>query len=257
MTSGYVPSEATLRYYPEAVVGGFPHTDGEMEFYSRVGALVDSESRVLDLGAGRGHWAVEAAPRARRDVRLLKGRVREVVGSDVDPAVLDNPTLDRAVITEVGSKLPFDDGYFDLVIADWVLEHVADVDVDSFVAEVLRVLAPGGWFAARTPNKWGLTGLGARAVPNRWHVRMLAKLQPGRKAEDVFPTRYAMNTRRQLRRHFAGHSVYVYGHDAVPTYFEQYPVAWYAASAFRRLTPRSMTATLNVFVQKASVGTQL
>ena len=135
---------ATLRFYPETAVGGYPHNDGEVEFYLRIGSLISPKSRVLDLGAGRGQWAVESAPRTRREVRWLKGRVAEMVGSDVDPAVLNNPALDRAVVTGLGEPLPFDDRYFDVVIADWVLEHVAPEDVDPFVAEVFRVLKPGG-----------------------------------------------------------------------------------------------------------------
>ena len=134
MNQEFEPAEAMLRYYPEAAVGGFPHTDGEIEFYLRVGSLVGPESRVLDLGAGRGQWAIEPAPATRRDVRRLKGRVREVIGTDVDPAVLDNPTLDRALVTELGAPLPFEDDSFDLVIADYVLEHVAREDVDGFLA---------------------------------------------------------------------------------------------------------------------------
>ena len=249
MDPEFRPDKMTLRYYPEAAVGGFPHVDGEIEFYLRVGSLIGPDSRVLDLGAGRGQWAVEPAPEMRRQVRNLKGRVREVVGCDVDPAVLENPALDRAVVIESGSALPFDDHSFDLVIADYVLEHVTPEDVDDFVAEVVRVLKPGGWFAARTPSKWGLIGLGARAVPNAWHTRVLRRLQPGRKEVDVFPTQYAMNTRPRLRRLFAGHDVYIYGHEAVPTYFERYRVAWLLASLFGRLTPRRWAATLNVFVR--------
>lgn len=249
MDSQYQPDRATLRFYPEAAVGGFPHVDGEIEFYLRIGALVGPESRVLDLGAGRGQWAVEPAPAVRKQVRHLKGRVAEVVGSDVDPAVLTNPALDRAVVTELGAALPFEDASFDLIVADYVLEHVAPEDVDAFVADVVRLLKPGGWFAARTPNKWGLIGLGARAVPNRWHTRVLRRLQPARKEVDVFPTRYAMNTRKDLRRLFAGHDLYVYGHEAVPTYFEQHRLAWHVASLFGRLTPRRLDSTLLVFVQ--------
>lgn len=252
MSESYRPSDATLHFYPEAAVGGYPHVDGEIEFYLRVGALVGPDSRVLDLGAGRGQWAVEPAPRTRRDVRHLKGRVAEVVGCDVDPAVLENPALDHAVVSPAGAPLPFEDDSFDLVIADYVLEHVAAEDVDGFVSEILRVLKPGGWFAARTPNKWGLIGLGARSVPNSLHTRVLSRIQPDRKEVDVFPTRYAMNTRPALRRLFAGNEVYVYGHEAVPTYFERYRWTWHAASAFGRLTPRRLASTLLVFVRTPS-----
>ena len=68
------------------------------------------------------------------------------------------------------------------------------------------MLRPGGWLAARTPNKWGMIGIGARAVPNDLHTRVLRRLQPDRKAEDVFPVRYQMNTRKDLRRAVPGAS---------------------------------------------------
>jgi hypothetical protein len=66
---------------------------------------------------------------------------------------------------------------------------------------------------------------------------------------DVFPTQYAMNTRPALRRLFAGHDVYIYGHEAVPTYFERYRTTWLLAALYGRLTPRRWAATLNVFVR--------
>lgn len=254
MTREFRPDAAMLRYYPEAAVGGFSRMDGEVEFYTRINALVDADSRVLDLGAGRGQWAVEPQPPLRRWLRHLQGRVAEVVGVDVDDAVLTNPAVDDARIVAPGAPLPFESGSFDVVIADYVLEHVDAGDAQGLADEVMRVLRPGGWFCARTPNKWGLIGIGARFVPNRWHTRVLSTLQPRRKVEDVFPTRYAMNTRRRLRALFAPHPTWVYPHEAVPTYFERSRVAWHLASWFGRLTPRSWSATWMVFVQRAGNG---
>lgn len=250
MTDDYRPDAATLRYYPEAAVGGYPRIDGELEFYTRINALVDADSRVLDFGAGRAQWAVEPAPEIRKRMRHLQGRVAEVVGTDVDDAVLENPAVDRALVVDPGKPLPFPDNYFDVVIADYVLEHVDREHAQAVADDILRVLKPGGWFAARTPNRWGLIGVAARVIPNNWHVRFLKNLQPDRKAEDVFPVRYQMNTRRQLRRLFSDHDLYTYGIDGVPTYFEHHPVLWHLASLFDRLTPRSLTSTWQVFVRK-------
>ena len=56
------PDPAFVKFYPEAAVGGFSQVDGVIEFYTRVNALVDAESRVLDFGAGRAWWAVESVP---------------------------------------------------------------------------------------------------------------------------------------------------------------------------------------------------
>jgi len=162
----FVPNTTLQRLYPEAAVGGFSRKDGQIEFYTRVNALVDENSRVLDFGAGRGHWAVDPMPNMSKRLRWMRGRVAEVVGTDVDPVVMTNPSLDAAHVVELGAPLPLDSESFDLVVADYVLEHVNAEDAPDLAADVMRVLKPGGWFAARTPNKWGMIGLGARAIPN-------------------------------------------------------------------------------------------
>lgn len=246
----FEPNPTLRKLYPETAVGGYTRLDGQVEFYTRVNTLVDETSRVLDFGAGRGHWAVDPIPEMSRRLRMLRGRVAEVVGSDVDEAVTTNPALDRALVVPPGARLPIDDGYFDLVVADHVLEHVAPEDAPGVAAEILRVLRPGGWLAARTPRKWGLIGIGARAVPNAVHARLLARLQPGRKEEDIFPTRYAMNSPKDLRRLFHGHDVHVYGHASEPTYFGRSAVAWRLAAGLDRMTPARMAPTLMIFVQK-------
>ena len=239
--SDFEPSPTLARLYPEAAVGGYTQLDGQVEFYTRVNALVGPESHVLDFGAGRGHWAVDPMPEISRRLRMLKGRVARVVGTDVDEAKVVAP----------GAPLPYDDGTFDLVIADHVLEHIDAEHAPEVAAELMRLLKPGGWLAARTPNKWGIIGVGARAVPNSLHVRVLDRLQPGRKAEDVFPVRYSMNTRKDLRRLFAGHGVHVYGHASEPTYFGRSAALWRVAAAVDRVTPPRLRPTLMVFVQKS------
>lgn len=238
--------------YPEVAAGGFTRHDGFVDFYVRVGALIDDTTRVLDFGAGRGAWADGTLSPFHRRIRDLRPRAKEVVGVDVDPVVLENKTLDRADVIKPGDPLPFESGSFDLVIADHVLEHVAPEDAPGVVTEFERVLAPGGWFAARTPNKWGIIGIGARAVPNRMHVSVLKGLQPGRLAEDVFPTRYAMNTRKHLNQLFVPETwnLNVYGHASEPQYAGQSRIAWRAASFVDRLTPPRMLPTLMIFAQR-------
>jgi SAM-dependent methyltransferase len=247
----FVPDPTLAKLYPEVAVGGFTRLDGSVEFYTRVNALVDEKSRVLDFGAGRGQWALDPIPEMSRRLRMLKGRVTEVLGSDVDEVVLTNPTVDSAVVVEPGAPLPLEDDSIDLVVADHVLEHIAPDDAPVVADDIMRVLKPGGWLAARTPNKWGMIGVGARVVPNKLHSKVLSRLQPGRKAEDVFPTRYAMNTRKHLGELFAPHEVHVYGHTSEPTYFGHSAAAWRVAAGLGRVTPPKLAPTLMVFVQKA------
>jgi SAM-dependent methyltransferase len=254
-SSSFRPSRTLLRLYPEAGVGGFTRYDGFIEFYTRVNALLDDDSEVLDFGAGRGLWASEPLPEYSVRLRAFHKRVRRVVGVDVDPVVLENPALAEAKVLEPGGLIPYDDEMFDLVLADHVLEHVSAADAPRVAGELMRVLRPGGHLAARTPNKWGIIGIGARAVPNTLHTRVLERLQPGRKAEDVFPVEYHMNTRRELRRLFpAPHELVTYGHASEPTYFGHSPAAWRLAAFVDRLTPPALEPTLMVFARKDGVG---
>jgi SAM-dependent methyltransferase len=246
----YTPHPTLTHLYPEVTAGGYSRMDGSVDFYTRINALVDEDSRVLDFGAGRGWWAVEPIAPFQRRLRMLRGRVKEVVGTDVDPAVTTNPSLDTAHVTPLGEPLPFEENTFDLVMADFVLEHVNREDAQDVADDIMRVLKPGGWFAARTPFKWSFVGVGARLIPNRRHVQLLKKLQPDRLPEDVFPVRYTMNTRKDINRYFAGHHVVVYGQVCEPQYAGKSRIAWRVAAFIERLLPYRMAATLMVFVQK-------
>src|SRR5207244_8076184 len=46
----------------------------------------------------------------------------------------------------------YDDSSFDLVYSGQTIEHVSPEDCDTALAEVARVLRPGGWFCVDTPN---------------------------------------------------------------------------------------------------------
>ena len=51
-------------------------------------------------------------------------------------------------------EIPFEDGYFDIVIANYMLYHVPDID--KAVSEVSRVLKKGGHFYAGTTGENGI-----------------------------------------------------------------------------------------------------
>ena len=183
---------------PEMAAGGFSRRDNTLAFYLRVTSLIEPTSVVLDLGAGRGAQFDKDDFRAR--FIRFRGRVGRLVGVDVDPVVLTNPALDEAHIIAPDKPLPFPDGAFDIIYSDWVLEHIEKPAF--FAAEVERVLKPGGWFCARTPNRWGYIALSARLVPEGLQSRILRFTQPTRKDEDVFPKFYRLNTMEAVRRHF-------------------------------------------------------
>jgi SAM-dependent methyltransferase len=234
---------------PEIVAGGFTRHDVTVEFYSRVNALLRPDMTVVDFGAGRGLEA-EDPIEYRRALATLRGKVARVIGVDIDPVVLTNPLIDEAVVVGPDGRVPLADGVADLVLADQVLEHVDRPG--TVAAELDRLLKPGGWLCARTPNRWGYVAVAARVVPNRHHVSVLARVFPHRDPQDVFPTRYRMNTARALRRLFPPerYDGAIYATNADPNYFGLSLVAWRVGATLQRLMPTGLGTVLLVFLRK-------
>ena len=83
------------------------------------------------------------------------GAVR-FTGIDVTRAALDKHRVERGKVRFAqGSavSLPFSDSSFDFVYSSQVLEHLHPDDVPTHLAEVGRVLRPGGWLGFDTPNR--------------------------------------------------------------------------------------------------------
>ncbi|WP_420453976.1 class I SAM-dependent methyltransferase [Rubrivirga sp.] len=234
--------------YPEARFGGFSRVDGTVAFYTRVQSLLRPDTRVLDVGCGRGKSQENAVP-FRRDLRNLRGRCAHVLGIDVDPDAADNPTLDAFRLIEDVDRWPVDGASVDLVLSDYVLEHVEAPG--AYARELARVLRPGGVFCARTPNKLGYVALVAQAVPNRLHARVVGSAQESRESHDVFPTFYRMNTVSAVRRALGdAFEVEVVRHAGEPTYFAFSPLAYRLGAVLHRLLPGPLQNQFFVFARK-------
>lgn len=237
------------RVYPETSFGGFSRVNGTVAFYTRVRSLVDASTILLDLGCGRGKS--EDNPSAyQRALQNFKGDVAKVIGIDVDPAGEENPKIDEFRLIEDINNLPVDDASVDVILSDYVLEHVEDPE--AYLAEVRRILKPGGYFCARTPNRYGYVSLAASLIPNRAHANVVAQVQDDREEHDVFPTFYRMNRRGVLRDQFrrVGFSAEVIRHEGEPTYFAFSPVAYRAGAFLHRFIPTPFKNHLFVFARK-------
>ena len=103
--------------------------------------------RLLEVGTGAGGIAHYFAthPRLRCEV--------DAVDVHDNRQVTEGYRFHRVS----GTRLPFADGHFDVVLTNHVIEHVGDEDAQRrHLAELHRVLRPGGMGYLAVPNRWML-----------------------------------------------------------------------------------------------------
>jgi SAM-dependent methyltransferase len=122
--------------------------------FDRLGVLPGHT--LLDLGCGTGRHTFEALRRGA-DVVALDMSSDDLTGVEVMVTAMveagemtapDGPVTLRADAL----ALPFPDDSFDRVIASEILEHVPQDG--SAIAEIFRVLRPGGLVAVSVPRRW-------------------------------------------------------------------------------------------------------
>jgi len=120
--------------------------------YDQLG--VQRGERLLDLGCGGGRHAFQAVRLGARVVALDAmatevAQVRDTIGAMVDAGEVRGDD-EAGVVQGDALRLPFADASFDRVIASEVLEHIPDDD--TAMAELSRVLRPGGTMAVTVPR---------------------------------------------------------------------------------------------------------
>jgi methionine biosynthesis protein MetW len=100
-------------------------------------------ARLLDLGTSDGEFTMRVA--ARLGAASVQGI--ELIGEHAAAARSHGIDVRQADLDE---GLPFEDGAFDVVHANQVIEHVRRTD--TFLRETRRVLAPGGLACISTNN---------------------------------------------------------------------------------------------------------
>lgn len=124
--ASYKPHSEILRYIAD-------QNENESERFKNL--------KILDWGCGRG-----------RLVAYLLDRGADAFGVDIDPDTIGNArgyfdlrgynASDHLRALDDKSKTDFPDQYFDVIVSDNVLEHVADLD--SIFKEMARLTKPGG-----------------------------------------------------------------------------------------------------------------
>ena len=195
-----------------------------------VGRTEGAPWRVLDLGCGPG-----------TSVDFFRARDPSVqwVGLDLpdSPEVRMRSRSDARFETFDGATIPFDEDSFDLVYCKQVLEHVRRPA--PLLAEINRVLAPGGFFAGSTSqlepfhsvSLWNYTPLGFAQLAEDAGLTVL-EVRPGIDALALIAYRL-LGRRRIFDRWFGRRS----------------PLNW-AIDAYGRargLSPLAINATKLVF----------
>ena len=100
--------------------------------------------RLLDIGCGFGGLSRLVADEVGAD---------EVHGVDVDGRILEEAASKGVVARQVdveNSRLPYEDGYFDLVISLGMMDYLRSFD--PMIVEIRRVLPRGGMALISLPN---------------------------------------------------------------------------------------------------------
>lgn len=143
------------------------HTTGSGPWYSMVSAFVDSRGlvrgkKVLEIGCGSGQFARELGSRG----------AHSVMAEDFSSVAIEQ-AIHRAHAPNVSfavgdiQRIAHPDSSFDLVVSCETIEHVPEPR--RAVAEMARVLAPGGWLVLTSPNYMSPVGVqrAYRAISGR------------------------------------------------------------------------------------------
>jgi len=132
---------ADEEHFPSTIDPRIYHVQLILEYLGEL-----NEKRILDVGSGKGRFArvlVERHPQSR------------LIAFDLSEAMLRHVPSGIGTCAGSMTALPFQNGAFDCAYATESLEHA--VDIDTAIAEMCRVVKPGGRIVIIDKNTehWG------------------------------------------------------------------------------------------------------
>lgn len=128
-------------HFPSTIDPRILHVQVLLRFFAPI-----ADSRLLDAGCGKGRYA---------RVLLEQNPAARITGLDISEKMLLSAPPGIGKVSGILTDLPFADASFDGVYATESLEHA--VDIERAIAEMCRVLRPGGKLAIIDKNAehWG------------------------------------------------------------------------------------------------------
>jgi len=129
----------------------------EIEQYAETALVEKPDSRVLEIGCGRGKLLAMLAQKHKKN---------KFFGIDIDKAaIIAAQTLKKKnriknvefFAADIFSYCPKNKDLFEVVVCSEVLEHIEDTD--NFLEKISFLLKPGGKLILSTPNKTNLPKL--------------------------------------------------------------------------------------------------
>jgi len=154
------------RYIPNIIAEDDEIKLEHLQRYQSVKDLIKGKV-VLDAACGEGYGS-----------DILANYAEKIYGMDIDEETInhaENKYIKSNLQFLKGSiaKLPFVDGYFDVVVSFETIEHVGEDIQKLFLNEVKRVLKEDGILVISTPNKKVYTD--KRDYQNPFHIREFYK----------------------------------------------------------------------------------
>ena len=201
--------------------------NGTKEYLEFLSGFVPSNNAVI-LEVGPGPQSPTTA--------FLKPKAAYIDGLDIDERALENPDLENAMIYG-GREFPIQDESYDLVFADYVMEHVEDPIL--MLKEINRILLPGGHFVFRTPNINHYVSIVSRFTPHSFHLAIANKMrQKPDDAIEPYPTFYRFNSRYAVlavMKHASMNNVELRMVEKQPSYLQFNPWVYRLGVAYERI----------------------
>ncbi len=196
------------KYFPN-------HIWPDVAYKNKIKDFASSGIHIGHLGCGKDF---------KRVYEVTSGAV--VIGIDLDLESLREYKTGQKIKADL-ENLPIKDNFFDLLISEFVFEHIENPE--KVIRECSRILKKNGKIIFLTVNKFSIFGVLSLLTPHWFHRLIRGRMLDPKFREDVFRTYYRLNSARKIKKLFE-----MYGFKEIEmsflesewSYFDRYPALY-------------------------------